>query len=174
MSFYLAFIDRLSNRRAVLVLLAGYLLVFGVILWTLGQLTALTGGIGILDFEQGYSGERVAAVFGSYGETGIRLVRRIALLDLVNPALYGLLAAILMRALYRPAPGWPVLLPLIAAFLDYAENVTIGMLLRSYPDLSGATVATSSALSLAKTSAMAAMVLALVVGAARWWRVRAR
>ena len=97
----ISLISRLATRRALLLLVAGYLVVFGAILITLGQLSAVSGGQGILDFDLGYTPDRVAEVYGSYGDRGFALYRRIQWLDLINPALYSLIAAALTYRLWR-------------------------------------------------------------------------
>ena len=81
----LTLIVRLAQTRAMIALAIVWAIVFGAILITMGQLAEATGGSGILDFEVGYSAERVAAILGSYGAEGMALYGRIQLLDLINP-----------------------------------------------------------------------------------------
>ena len=165
-------IERLSNWRAFAVLMLAYVVVFGAILLTLTDLTAHTRGIGILDFDIGYSVERVAEVFGAYGEPGIALYGRIQLLDILNPALYTLIFAIVLNVLWQVRAAWVVLLPLLAGLLDYAENITLALLARSFPELSSGLVGFSSTLSLVKNAALYASIAVLIVGLALWARDR--
>ena len=166
----LSLIKRLSRPRAFLLLLGAYVVVFGLILYHLGQLQQISGH-GILDFEQGYSPARVNEVLGSYGTDGMAIVRRIQLLDLINPALYSLILAVLTHWVWRGGGGrYLPLVALLGGVGDYAENVTLFLMLRAYPDIPPALVETSSALSLAKTGLLILSVLPLVIGLVIWLR----
>ena len=158
-------IDNLTTPRAILILLILYGAVFGTILFTLGQLTEISGGYGILDFDQGYDMARVQEVLGSYGTEGMRLNGRIQFFDLFNPALYSLIAAVFTRLLWRErGPDWLCLAPLLGGLGDYAENVTLFLLARSFPEISTGLVSASSTLSFAKNGLMVIGMLPLLVG----------
>lgn len=152
------------------VLIIAYLAVFGAIMVTVGQLTEVSGGFGILDFDQGYTTERVAEVFGSYGENGFSLYRRIQILDIFNPAIYSLIAAVLTYMLWRRrGVDWLCLAPLLGGIGDYAENITLFLLSRGYPDVSDGLVSISSALSLIKNGLLILGFLPLIVGLVLWF-----
>ena len=151
------------------VLIIAYLVVFGAILVTVWQLTEVSGGFGVLDFDQGYTTERVAEVFGSYGEHGFSLYRRIQILDIFNPAFYSLIAAVLTYMLWKGrGVDWLSLAPLLGGIGDYAENVTLFLLAREFPDVSDGLVSISSALSLIKNGLLVLGLLPLFVGLALW------
>lgn len=156
-------IQRLANWRAVGGLSVLYAIVFGAILITMRQLADVSGGMPVLDFEPGYDAARVREVFTAYGVEGMALYGRIQLLDLVNPPLYSLLAAALTAMLWRGRP-WVALLPLLAALGDYAENITLTLLVRGFPDLPEGLVALSSTLSLVKLALMAVGFAPLLLG----------
>lgn len=165
MNAILSLLERLATWRGFVVLLVLYAIVFGMIIVTLSRLTALTGGIGILDFDRGYSTERVRQVFDSYGEQGFALYGRIQLLDLANPALYSLIFACLIYLLWKNRRAvWVAVLPIAAGVLDYSENLTLFLLARSYPDISPGLVGVSSTLSLVKNAALFASVAVLAIG----------
>ena len=169
MTALVSLIARLATPRGIVCLIVAYAVVFGAILLTLAQLDSVTGGAGILDFDVGYSRDRVMEVFGSYGEGGMALYRRIQVLDLFNPALYSLLAAVFTYLLWRDrGPDWLCLLPLLGGIGDYAENFTLFLLSRSFPALPDGLVSVSSALSLAKNTALVLGLLPLVVGLVLW------
>lgn len=150
-----------------------YVLVFGTITVTLGQLAEVSGGYGILDFDRGYSVERVNEVLGSYGDEGMRLYARIQLLDLFNPMLYSLLAACFVHLLWKGrGPEWIALVPLSAGLGDYLENGTLFLLVQTYPNMSPALVALSSGLSLLKNGLLVIAVLPLLAGV--WMAIVAR
>lgn len=158
-------IDRLTNPRLFLILIAFYGIVFGTILFTLGQLTETSGGYGILDFDRGYDMARVRDVFGSYGYDGMRHYGRIQFLDVFNPGLYSLVAAVFTRLLWRGrGPNWMCLVPFLGGLGDYAENFTLFLMARSYPELSAGLVSTSSMLSFLKNGLMIVGLLPLLVG----------
>jgi hypothetical protein len=165
----ISFISRMATWRTLAVLFVAYVIVFGAILVTLSQLSIVSGGYGILDFDQGYTKERVAEVLGSYGEQGFSLYRRIQVLDLLNPALYSLIAAILTYMLWiARGRGWLCLLPLLGGIGDYAENVTLFLLSRAYPDVPEGLVAMSSTLSLVKNGLLIVGLVPMIAGLAFW------
>lgn len=173
MTTIISFLDRLATRRGFAILVALYVLVFGTIIVTLTKLTALTGGTGILDFDQGYSVERVREVFDSYGVEGFALYGRIQLLDLFNPAIYSLIFASLIHLLWKDQKyRWMVVLPLAAGLLDYCENLTLYLLSSSYPEISFQLVTVSSALSLIKNIILFGAIAALLIGLFLWVRER--
>ncbi|MGB0958803.1 MAG: hypothetical protein ACPGVK_01020 [Halocynthiibacter sp.] len=158
-------IDRLATTKAMLIIVALYAVVFGAILFTLSQLTVVSGGYGILDFDFGYDMARVDNVLGSYGSKGMALYGRIQILDLFNPALYSLIAAIFTRLVWRgQGPDWLCLVPLLGGFGDYAENITLFLMAHAYPDVSSKMVAVSSTLSFVKNGLIAVGVLVLLAG----------
>lgn len=160
-------LDKATTIRGFIILLVAYGVIFGSILYTLSELTAMTGGIGILDFDIGYNSDRVATVFGSYGAEGMALYHRIQLLDLLNPAIYSLIFASLLHLLWpNQNASWIITLPFLAGALDYAENLILFFLGRSYPDLPEMLVHTGSLLSILKNVALFASVAALLTGLA--------
>ncbi len=158
-------IERMATKRGIAILAVLYVIVFGCILATLAHLSEVSGGQGILDFERGYTAQRVTEVLGSYGEGGMALYRRIQILDLFNPALYTLLAVAFTFLLWKNrGRKWLCLMPVPAGALDYAENATLFLLARSFPEVPHGLVAVSSALSLAKNAALAVGMLPLLIG----------
>lgn len=151
MPISLSLIEKLASKHGVITLLVLYCLVFGAILVTIGQIMSHSGH-GILDIEQGYSAERVHAVFDSYDTYGMGLYGRILLLDLVNPALYSLLASLFTYLLWKShGLAWLCLLPFLSGLGDYAENITLYLMWRSHPEIPASLISVSSALSLIKT-----------------------
>jgi len=165
----LLLLQKLATGRGFAILITLYAVVFGAIVYNLSKLTTLTNGYGILDFDRGYSRERVLEVFGSYGNEGMAIYSQIQLLDIVNPAVYSLFFASILYLLWRQKKAvWVVIIPLIAAALDYLENLTLFLLSRSYPDISEPLVLVSSTLSIIKNVALVAAVIALLVGMSLW------
>lgn len=173
MKTLISILERSSTKQGLLLLTVLYALVFGLIISTISKLTDITGGIGILDFDQGYTHGRVIEVFSSYGEAGMTLYSRIQLLDLLNPALYSLLISSLVYLLVRHSKViWLSIIPLLAGLLDYFENLTLYLLVKSYPDISVSLVSFSSALSIIKNIALFSTMAALIAGGIVWIKKR--
>lgn len=169
MTRLLTLIEKLANWKGIALLLFLYVAVFGSILFSLGQLSELTGGQSILDFDRGYSIARVHEVLGSYGAEGMALNGRIQFLDLFNPALYSLIAATLTYLLWKGrGPEWLPLVALLGGLGDYLENITLFLLARSYPEVSEGLVNFSSSLSMLKNALLPISILPLLVGLILW------
>ena len=172
MSKLLTLISKLAKKRAFFLLLAAYAFVFGTILFTIVQITQASGGSGILDFERGYTHTKVMEVLSSYGERGMQLYARIQWLDLLNPALYSLvLAVVAHKILQGRGPIWLPVLALLGGVGDYLENITLFLITRSFPDVSESLVEVSTGLSWLKNGLMAVSGLSLIVAVIIWlWR----
>lgn len=85
-------------------------------------------GYGILD-AMFYNKDIVEIVINSYGSKGIDIYYQIQILDFVFPLMYG---ALLAGLLYKSKL---MILPVMAAFMDYGENICIRLLLKSYPNI---------------------------------------
>lgn len=173
MKTIISILEKTSTKQGLLLLTVLYALVFGLIISTISKLTGITGGIGILDFDRGYTHSRVIEVFSSYGEAGMTLYSGIQLLDLINPALYSLLISSLVYLLVRHSKViWLSIIPLLAGLLDYLENLTLYLLVQSYPDISESLASFSSALSIIKNIALFGTMSALIAGGIVWIKKR--
>jgi len=85
-------------------------------------------GYGILD-AMFYNKDIVETVIHAYGSKGIDIYYQIQVLDFVFPMMYGtLLAGLLYKSKL-------MMIPVIAALMDYGENICIRMMLNSYPNI---------------------------------------
>ena len=159
----------LAARPGWLVLIGvAWAIVFGLILVTVGQISDVSGGSGILDFEVGYSVETVAKILGSYGIEGLRLYQRVQMLDLLNPALYSLLLAGVSYLLWRGSGRERLAhLAFLGGLGDYLENVTLLLIVADFPEIDGSLIGISSALSLIKNGLLVVAVAPLVAGLGR-------
>lgn len=161
----LRLLDGLGRRPWLFLLLGASATVFGAVIVTVVQLTTLTGGYGVLDFDIGYDPARVMTVLGSYGAEGMALNARVQALDLVNPLLYATVMAVFTRMVWRgKGPEWLALLPYLAALGDYAENITLFLMAQRFPEVSEHIVSVSSTLSLLNNAMMPIAAGPLVVG----------
>lgn len=151
MAWIISIIERLGTWCGLSALVAVAIFVFALIFTKLAQITEITGGYGILDFELGYSVARVDEILGSYGPEGMALYRRIQLLDVINPAVYSLILACVAHLLWQGrGPRYIALLPLLGGVGDYLENMTLFLIVRAYPVLNAELIALSSSLSYLK------------------------
>jgi hypothetical protein len=91
----------------------------------------LAAGASLLDMRPGYTPGDVYQLFDVLGHAGrAAYLRMLWTIDLVLPALFGLFfSSAVRRGAFR---AWQSI-PLLAAASDYAENITISILLLRYP-----------------------------------------
>lgn len=129
---------------------------------TLTALRAVSGE-SIVDYEIGYSRERVLEVFDAYGADGMAFYERFMTFDLVFPFLYSLLFASLIHwGLAKTRHRKLVFLPLALAAADYIENAIFFVMTRTYPEISEGVVILANVFTVAKFSFGALTVLAIV------------
>jgi hypothetical protein len=91
----------------------------------------LAAGAPLLDMRPGYTTDAAYHLFDVLGQTGRgTYLKLLWTIDLLLPALFGLfLSSAIRRGAFR---AWQSI-PLLAAACDYAENITITILLLRYP-----------------------------------------
>ena len=91
----------------------------------------LAAGAPLLDMRPGYSPGAAYDLFDVLGQTGRgAYLRLLWTIDLLLPAIFGLfLSSTIARGAFRSCRS----IPLVAAACDYAENITITILLLRYP-----------------------------------------
>lgn len=104
------------------------------------KLQDITGGVNIPDMEFTYSVGSLYSLLEALGEAGRNFyLTSIIPLDFIFPACYGLFLAILLSYIIRKTDlyetGWRyvVILPVIGALMDYAENFLFLTILLHYP-----------------------------------------
>jgi len=138
-------VDRLSTRRHFFLLLIATLITLLIVNlidlpWTLPAFKRLTNGLNILDMEFHYSAAHAYAMLNGYGSAGRALYLHILWpVDVFIPLVVSsfLAVAITMAwrkdAAQRPWMRYLFLLGVLAGLFDYAENMSITVLLLSYP-----------------------------------------
>ena len=127
------------------------------------KLLELSDGRIIIDFLVGYSAEDIKTTLASYGTKGMAIYKDILFMDVLNPAIYGLVVAnLLYLFLKNTKHQYLVIVPFIVSILDYIENVFIFIFLKDYPMISDSLVGIASSVSIAKHSCMYAMFILLV------------
>jgi len=134
-------------------------------------LTRLGNGKPSPDLTFGYSPEDIYRLLEVYGQHGIAHWRRLLLLDMIFPGVYGALLALLANrwAMWVDAsPAWrtvAITCPIISAAADYFENILLLCVIASVPKKIPFAVTAASAFTRIK---FAFFVAALVIPSAHW------
>jgi len=138
-----AFLNLISNWKTLLGLIFLYL-IFAVVLLKNAEerINTLAGKeIGPIDLTFGYNPARTLQMVEDYGAEGRKYYAGVELtIDLIYPVVYAMLFAVLLTIIYRKLIRGPVryihLVPFIAMFFDFFENLTIVSMLNHYPEQS--------------------------------------
>lgn len=166
-------LERTSTKKSLLLNLIIQGIVGGLLGYSLSNLSGVTNGTGILDFEIGYTVDTVSNVFFNYGEDGMAIYKWIQLIDLFNPAIYSLLFSSLLFVFYQNSRyEWLAYLGFLCGGLDYLENGFLYFLSSSYPDISETIVQFSSFVSVTKHSVLYITISIFIIGLIKWLRNR--
>nr|MDE0502239.1 hypothetical protein [bacterium] len=165
--------ERLATWRITVAALIGTVGCVAGLVWRQARLV----GLDLLDGRGWYTPGEAAALFdaldrldasarGVYAATALTV-------DMVFPVSYGLLLAVLLFRLFQGrAPLY--LLPLVLAFTDVLENVTIAVLALSYNGGPSRLAWLAAAFTLVKTGLIVATLAAVSVGGMLWLWARFR
>jgi len=131
------FINRIANWKSLLIFLALYVSFPAYFLKNAeAKINELSGKtVGIIDLTMGFNTKQTLQMVADYAQTEMTT-------DVAYPLVYAFFFAIVLTLVYRKTAYARInLLPFLAMLFDYAENVNIITLLRSFPEQS-ATVAT--------------------------------
>ena len=145
MNKLILFLNRFSNWKT----LVGLILLYAIFPFILlknaeEKINQLAGKeVGPIDLTFGFSPERTLQMVEDYGDAGRAYYAQVALtIDIIYPIVYALLFAVILTLIYSRLIGGPVkylnLLPFVAMFFDYLENITIVSMLKNYPEQSEA------------------------------------
>ncbi|MCY4279128.1 MAG: hypothetical protein OXC59_00235 [Acidimicrobiaceae bacterium] len=166
-------LQRFATRRVLLAALVAAVGSLAVLAWRQARLD----GSDLLDGRLWYTPEEAAALLESLDEleSGARVVYAVSTLtaDMVFPASYGLLLAVLLSRLFSVGSLlW--LLPLVVAAADVLENVAVAALLLSYDGSVSSLARPAAVLTSVKWGLVALTAAAVGVGAIRLLRARLR
>jgi hypothetical protein len=128
-------------------------------------LKRMGGGKSSPDLTFGYDPADVYGLLKVYGEAGIAHWRRLLLLDMIFPAVYGAFLALAMDrwALWAEAgPTWRLIAvgcPILSALADYVENILLLRVISVLPAKLPAAVRAASACTRTKFGAFLATIL---------------
>lgn len=168
-----ATVERCATWRIAVASLVGVVGCVAGLAWRQARLA----GLDLLDSRGWYTPAEAAALFDALDQldSSARVVYATTALtiDMVFPASYGLLFAILLYRLF--GGGAPLyLLPLALAVADVLENVTVAALALSHAGAPSPLAWLAAVFTLVKTVLIVATLAAICVGGVRWLRVRTR
>jgi len=138
------FLQKSTKKELIFWFVTTYLLYFYIILFTIPQLREIAGGMTIPDMmPAGYDPAYLHKLLITLGEKGrnLYLFKQIPF-DMIYPFLYGFSFSLLLAYIYKLLFSkenifrFFCLLPFVASVFDYAENLSIAMLLYTFPDFS--------------------------------------
>ncbi|MDE2904350.1 MAG: hypothetical protein OXP73_15135 [Chloroflexota bacterium] len=162
--------DRFATRRIAVAALVGVVACVAGLAWRQARLA----GLDLLDSRGWYTPAEAAALFDALDQldASARVVYATTALtiDMVFPASYGLLFAILLYRLFQgEAPLY--LLPLALALADALENVTVAALALSHDGAPSPLAWLAAVFTVGKTVLFLATLAVTGVGGVRWlWR----
>ena len=167
-----ATVGRCANRRVAVAASVGVAGCVAGLAWRQLRLA----GLDLLDGRGWYTPGEAAALFDALDrlDSGARAVYATTAItiDMVFPASYGLLLAIL---LFRLFPGGPLyLLPLATALADALENITVAVLALAHDGAPSAWAWLAAGFTASKTALFVATVAVTCVGGMRWTWARIR
>lgn len=166
-------IERLTTWRITVAALIGAVGCVAGLVWRQARLA----GLDLLDGRGWYTPGEAAALFDALDrlDASARVVYATTALtvDMVFPAAYGLLFAVLLIRLFRGRPPL-YLLPLVLAIADVLENISIAVLAVSYNGESSRLAWLATAFTLVKTCLIVATLAAVSASGMLWLWARIR
>ena len=159
-------LQRLATRRVVIPTVLVALLCMAGFQWRDARL----GGLELLDTRQWYTPEQAAALFGALDRLDSRARAVYAWtevsIDMIFPAAYGLLFALLLLSLFGDRRRF-YLLPIAGATADVFENLSITLLASTYDGDPTSWTRVAAAFTLLKSGLILATLAAAVGGVIR-------
>ena len=162
------FLDRIASWKSLLIFLALYMAFPGYFLKNAEtKIVALAGKpVGIIDLTFGFNPEKTLMMVAEYGDDARAYYARTEMTtDTLYPLVYAFLFGIILALLYRGGPrSWVNTLPFVCLLFDYLENITIIILLKTFPKQSPAIATLCELFKLLKWLVFAAIILLILLG----------
>jgi hypothetical protein len=116
-------------------------LVFTAYLFPHFDIKKVDGGLESLDIRSSYSPADVYTLFQALGLSGIVYYKKVLLLDMLFPLIYGLWFILVLRYLQKnmgrlgKLTAWMAWFPAVVVLLDYTENINTWLMLSSFPKI---------------------------------------
>jgi hypothetical protein len=164
-----------TGKNVLLFLVPACVVYFTMLLFTIPEVRQYTSGTEIFDLSPaGYSYEYAMRLLDALGVEGREayLYRQLPL-DFIYPALFAVSSCLLLiwvlskGRTVSPAMYYLSLVPIVAALLDYLENIQIMLMILNYPEVPELLVTTSSIATIGKSGLTTIFFMVLIVGFVR-------
>ncbi len=161
----------ISGKKVLLFFILTNLVYLIMLTITIPKTMEFSNGMKLLDMiPTGYNAEYIFTLFRTLGEDGRRvyLFNQIPV-DMIYPGLFGisycLIIAYFLNKLNKLNSGFFYLciLPIIAGFADYLENIGIITLLNNYPNLSQNLMSATNIFSIIKSTTTTILFIAIII-----------
>ncbi|MCC6411162.1 MAG: hypothetical protein IT270_05865, partial [Saprospiraceae bacterium] len=130
-------LSRIATWKTLLLFLALYIVFVGFILKNAeAKINALAGQtIGIIDLKMDFNPQRTLDMVAAYGDAARAYYAMVEMTaDVAYPIVYAFLLGIILTLLFRNTKYARVhVLPFLVLLFDYAENINIVYLLKTFP-----------------------------------------
>jgi len=163
-----AFLNRIASWKSLLIFLFIYMLFPGYFLKNAeNKIVSLSGKpVGIIDLTFGFNPQKTLMMVGEYGDDARSYYARTELTtDILYPMVYAFLFGIILALLYSGSPrSWVNTLPFVCLLFDYLENITIVILLTTFPQQSLTIATLCEFFKLLKWLVFGAIILLILLG----------
>ena len=168
------FLNRIASWKSLVLLLILYVSFPAYFLKNAEETINQKAGkiVGPIDLTMGYNPERTLQMVSAYGNDARDYYASVEMtVDILYPLVYALLFGVILTLLFRKKsyapPLWVNALPFVMQGVDYLENISIVILLKSFPDTLYSVAAFCEVVKLFKWVLMAAIVVMIVFGLIR-------
>jgi len=162
------FLNRIANWKSLLLFFGLYMVFAGIVLKNAeNKITALAGKpVGVIDLTFGFNPQKTMMMVAEYGDEARSYYALTEMTtDMLYPVVYAFLFGIILAILYRGSSrSWVSTLPFVCLLFDYLENITIVILLTTFPQQSLFIATLCELLKLLKWLAFAAVILLILLG----------
>ena len=172
MSNFITYLQNFATGKVVLILFVLTNLIYGLmLLYSLPLVSSFAPGLALFDMSpMGYSYTQAIELLTSLGIEGRNAYLSIQLpIDYIYPGLFALSYSLLITWVlkhYLPKDSKLYMIsfvPILAGVFDYLENITIVMMLNSFPNISENLVSLSSAFTIIKSMATSLFFVTLLL-----------
>ncbi len=122
------------------------ILIFTTYIFPHFDIKKVDGGLESLDIRSSYSPADVNSLFQALGLSGIVFYKKILIVDMLFPLIYGLWFILVLRLLQKnmgrlgKLTAWVAWFPVATVLLDFTENINTWLMLSSFPKIQYAAI----------------------------------
>ena len=162
------FLNRIASWKSLVIFFLLYMVFAGYVLQNAEkEIVALAGKpVGIIDLTFGFNPQKTLMMVAEYGDDARSYYARTEMtVDILYPVVYSFLFGIILTILYRGSSrSWVNTLPFVCLLFDYLENITIVILLTTFPQQSLAIAVLCELFKLLKWLAFGSVILLILLG----------